>query len=106
MRKMPTGILQRGVKEQLRGAPKTVPRLGQIFQINGYTYRVTERDKATCIAVRGEFPEMLSIGEVHSFVNARNDHSDILSGEFSADEIKWFIGQWIDPFDVVVERHA
>lgn len=99
-------ILQRDVNDGLQGAPKTVPRLGQIFQINGYAYRVTERDVATCIAVRGEFPDTLTVGETYSFINARNEHSDILSGEFSADEIKWFVGQWIDPFDVKVDRHA
>jgi len=99
-------ILQRPVAETLSGAPKAAPRLGQVFNVNGYMYRVTERDEATCIALRGEFPDMLTIGEKHKFINARNEHADILSGEFSADEIKWFIGQWIDPFEVDVETYT
>ncbi|WP_242650557.1 DUF4178 domain-containing protein [Cognatiyoonia koreensis] len=99
-------ILQRAVEEPLKGAPKTVPRLGQVLMINGYDYRVRERDEATCIALRGEFPETLTVGETYRFINARNQYADVLSGEFSADETHWFIGQWIDPFDIKVESHT
>lgn len=95
-------ILQRPVKGSLKGAPLAAPQLGATFEVNGYHYRVTERDKAVCIAVRGEFPETLTVGETYNFINARNIYADILSGEFSADGAQWFIGQWIDPFDVKV----
>lgn len=97
-------ILQRVVQDAMTGAPNHAPRLGDTFTVNGYDYRVTERDIATCSAVRGDFPEPLTVGETYRFINARNQYSDILSGEFSADGIQWYIGQWIDPFDVKVER--
>lgn len=99
-------ILQRPVDNVGQGAPKTAPRLGQMFRINGVDYRVTERDDATCVAVRGDFPDTLTVGETYKFINARNDYADILSGEFSADDTKWYIGQWIDPFDVKVDRQT
>jgi len=95
-------ILQRPVNEPLYGAPIAAPQLGATFEVNGHHYRVTERDAATCIAVRGEFPETLTVGEAYNFINARNIYADILSGEFSADGVQWFIGKWIDPFDVQV----
>lgn len=99
-------ILQRDIDANMSGAPKTAPRLGQVFRVNGHDYRVTERDDAECIAVRGEFPDTLTVGEKYKFINATNEYADILSGEFSADEIKWYIGQWIDPYDVKVDRHT
>ena len=99
-------ILQRPVSETLTGTPRAAPQLGATFRVNGYTYRVTERDTATCIAVRGEFPETLTVGEVYNFINARNPYSEVLSGEFSADGVQWFIGKWIDPFEIKVDRAA
>lgn len=97
-------ILQRDTSDQIKGTPKKPPFLGEVFEVNGYEYRVTEQDRATCIALRGEFPDTLTVGETYQFINASNQYSDFLSGEFSADTIKWYIGRWIDPFDVTVKR--
>jgi len=38
-------ILQRDIDANMSGAPKTAPRLGQVFRVNGHDYRVTERDR-------------------------------------------------------------
>lgn len=99
-------ILQRYVDQDMAGVPQHAMRVGETFEVNGYGYRITERDTATCIAVRGDFPEPLTVGETYKFVNARNKYADILSGEFSGRGAQWYIGRWIDPFDVKPERFA
>jgi hypothetical protein len=82
------------------------PPLGTAIDIGMDRYVVTESDAAALVAIRGEFPERLDIGERHRFVNASGNAGRILSGEFWEGGQAWFEGRWIDPFDVTVERAA
>ncbi|KNG93325.1 DUF4178 domain-containing protein [Pseudaestuariivita atlantica] len=86
---------------RLSGPPPT----GQTIEVaSGFwgadTYRVTEREEARCEAIRGSFPEPLEVGETHTFVNANGEHGGLLSGEFWDGGQAWFLGEWVDPFDV------
>ncbi|MBF9029071.1 DUF4178 domain-containing protein [Rhodobacterales bacterium HKCCE3408] len=84
------------------------PQLGRQIQHNGHTYTVTEHDRATAVAIRGELPEILNIGEAHEFVNATDAEGYLLSGEFWEEETgtgrAWYEGAWIDPFELKVTR--
>ena len=77
-------------------------RVGMAFRYKDDDWRVTERDKATCVAVRGSFGEVLEVGQTYDFLNADGPSGDLLSGEFSAGEASWFIGYWHDPFEIAV----
>ncbi|GGE32807.1 hypothetical protein GCM10011360_20830 [Primorskyibacter flagellatus] len=96
------------VQRSIRGSggPKAgdTMRPGDAFTHHGTNYRVTEIDRATCIALRGEFDEALSVGETYTFLNALSGNGKLLSGEFQDGPTLWFEGHWIDPFEIVVER--
>ncbi|NUB45296.1 DUF4178 domain-containing protein [Fertoebacter nigrum] len=95
------------VQEPLDGgmpAFSTPPALGSAFRCLDGHFTVTEAEEATCVALRGNFPDLLLIGEVHHFINATAADATLLSGEFGPDGARWFLGEWVDPFDVRVDR--
>ena len=80
------------------------PRVGERVIHGGLEYTVTEGDTAKCIAVRGQFPEMIQVGDEHYFVNASGPSGRLLSGEFWEGGHGWSDGEWLDPFTLKVER--
>ena len=67
-------------------------------------YRVTEADKGRCIALRGRFPERLAVGDTHDYVNCMSETGALLSGETHAGQTEWFLGTWLDPFEMEIAR--
>ena len=82
------------------------PRLGASLEVFGSHFRVSEHAEATCIAVRGDFPEVLYVGAQHTYVNCQGQDGLILSGEFSSGTPDWYIGQWLDPFELQIRVAA
>ncbi|PWK57987.1 DUF4178 domain-containing protein [Roseicyclus mahoneyensis] len=81
-------------------------RLGVQVRIEGEVYTVTEMDEATATAFRGELPERIELGERHRFVNASGGDGTLLSGEVWDGGETWFVGEWLDPFEIKVERQT
>jgi len=84
-------------------APRLVgtPMLGRLISFAGEEFRVSELDAARCIALRGVFGEELVLGESYSFVNASGPDGQLLSGERGPEGWDWYLGAWVDPFEVV-----
>jgi hypothetical protein len=80
------------------------PELGSRFSFRHETFMVSEAEEATCVALRGNFPELLRLGERFRFVNATDESGALLSVECGEDSVNWYLGQWVDPFDVKVTR--
>lgn len=99
-------ILQEWVPMDKAPDLKKPPRLGAVLTAFGAPFRVTEHSSAACIAVRGEFPELLHVGLEYSYVNCQGDDGLMLSGEFSTGDPDWYIGQWLDPFALRVSGAA
>ncbi|MEJ6393762.1 DUF4178 domain-containing protein [Gymnodinialimonas sp. 2305UL16-5] len=78
------------------------PPVGQALTYSGRDYHVTEADTATCIAVRGQFPELIQVGDEHYFINASGPSGQLLSGEFWDGGSTWYEGSWLDPFTLQV----
>jgi len=97
-------VIQRAIPDDLVPRWTEPPVLGATFTFDGDDYRVTEQDAATCIAIRGEFPELMQVGDKHQFCNATGPGGSLLSGEFWDGGRTWFVGDWLDPFEIKVER--
>lgn len=95
-------VLQRPLPRDERPMIGRTAKLGSLTMFRGEELHVTERDSATCIAVRGSFDEMLAIGETYQFVNLEGSGGMMLSGEFSEAGPAWFIGSWFDPFEIEI----
>jgi len=78
--------------------------VGSTFGYSGRDYTVTEADTATCIAVRGQFPELVQVGDAHYFINAAGPTGQLMSGEFWDGGHQWFDGMWLDPFTLKIAR--
>ena len=81
--------------------PRT-PRtsIGSSVKISDVTYRVTEAETATCLAVRGEFPEELDVGEAHLYFDLTGPNGMMATYEKWDGGEGWSIGEWVDPWDV------
>lgn len=78
-------------------------RVGAIISY-GNGFRVSEIDTGTCMALRGRFPERLAVGDSYSYINAMAENGALLSAETHAGATDWFLGTWLDPFELEVER--
>ena len=76
------------------------PKLDAQVTIDGVRYTVTEAEVAECVAVRGEFPEVLSVGERHLYFDLSGPEKEIVTLEQWDGESAWFYGDWIDPWQV------
>ena len=76
------------------------PPVGGTVSYAGRSYRVTEVETATCEALRGELPEAMTVGERYDFANCTGPDGELLSGEFWPGGRAWYLGRWVDPFDV------
>ncbi|WP_236019349.1 DUF4178 domain-containing protein [Fuscibacter oryzae] len=85
-------------------APKTAPAetLGAEVGADGRWFSVTEVEEAECVALAGSFPEILRVGDRYRFVNCTGNDGSLLSGESGPDSWTWFLGTWVDPFEVTV----
>jgi hypothetical protein len=96
------------IQQPLAGAPaprpERPPGIGESLEYGGYAYIVTEADTARCIAVRGQFPDLIEVDDAHDFVNASGGSGELLSGEFWDGGQQWFGGDWLDPFTLKVDR--
>lgn len=75
-------------------------RIGGTFQTGGVTFTATEVANASAVAFRGQLPEEIVLGETHLYANFAGPGGEIASGEYWDGGSAWFIGQWIDPFEV------
>lgn len=87
------------VERVLENPPKGFdPKLGATCEINGRRYTVAEAQTGECIAVRGEFPEMIEIGETHLYFDLSGPDGRIVTLEQWEDQEAWFEGRWLDPW--------
>lgn len=78
-------------------------RVGAGFGFADGDWHVTEIGHGECIALRGSFDERLGVGDRFDYINAEGPGGRLLSGEFHGAEQAWFLGQWFDPFEIVIE---
>lgn len=76
--------------------------LGQSVTLRGTTFRVNEAENATCLAVRGEFPEVLEIGETHLYFDLAARGGQLATYEVWDGGRGWTLGYWIDPWELRV----
>lgn len=74
--------------------------LGTAIEMLGETFTVTEVETATCLAVRGEFPEELDVGESHLYYDLSAPDGAMATFERWDGGEAWSVGKWIDPWEV------
>jgi hypothetical protein len=96
-------ILQRALTEKHWPKHSGKLRLGRLLQYNGEGFRVEEEGEGTCVGLKGSFGHQLTVGETYRFLNLQGEHGTVLSAEIAEKDQEWFIGIWIDPFEVEVK---
>lgn len=91
-------VLQRPTSD--KDLPHFPPALGSTIGHDSEDWTVTEAETARCIGFRGQLPEAFELDEVFTFVNASCGDGRLLSGEFHAGAATWFIGPWLDSFEL------
>jgi hypothetical protein len=78
-------------------------RLGSTFLYKAEEFRVDEVGTGTCTGLKGSFGHELTVGESYKFLNLQGEDGGVLSAEIQGAQYEWFIGHWVDPFEVKVK---
>ena len=73
---------------------------GRLLTLRDTRFMVTEAENATCLAVRGELPEELAVGETHLYFDLAAKGGQLATYEVWDGGRDWTIGHWSDPWDV------
>ena len=72
--------------------------LGANVSLNGERFTVTEADRATCTALRGEFPEVLYVGQTYDYWHLSGPLGRLVTLEYGDGEFAASEGVWVDPY--------
>lgn len=75
-------------------------KLGARVSFEDEMFRVTEVDKGTCEALRGEFPEEMVVGDTFKYYHLSGPRGRLVTLEFEDGEMFVTEGQWIDPYEI------
>jgi len=75
---------------------------GRAIQLEGHDLYVTEKGKATCVAIKGELPEALSVGDSYTYFHLSGEGGLLYTLEIDRGRAAGHRGRWIDPFDIKV----
>lgn len=75
-------------------------KIGQRLELLDENLLVTEIEKARCIAVEGELPELLQPGDSFHYVHLSGAKGRLVTLEVSADGLHCYEGRWLDPFEI------
>ena len=84
--------------EKTPSAFELVP--GKAVTLDGHDLYVTEKGKATCIAVKGELPEALSVGDTYTYFHLSGPGGLLYTLEIDRGRAACHRGRWIDPFGI------
>lgn len=77
---------------------------GNRAEFESRVFHQTEADRATCIAFRGQLPEVITLGETHEYVGYVTNEGQALSLERWTENGQqyeaWFEGDWLDPWQI------
>lgn len=76
-------------------------QVGQTIGIAGQKLTVTEKNRATCVGMAGELPEVIFPGDFHDYVHFSGPRGLLVTGEYFEGKVEFFRGVWVDPFDVI-----
>ncbi len=97
-------VFQKATTDDLPENIQSNIKLGDEITFQDMQFAVTEINQAECIALRGEFPELLTVGQTYKFLNLTGPGGRLLSAEMSDGETDWYLGAWLDPFELDVVR--
>lgn len=75
-------------------------RIGANIRIAGQQLTVTEKNRAKCVGMAGELPEVVFPGDAHDYIHFSGPRGLLITGEYFQDQVEFFKGIWIDPFDL------
>ncbi|MEP2630034.1 MAG: DUF4178 domain-containing protein [Shimia thalassica] len=93
------------VQSRIDPVPGQAPsKVGEAMILNDVEFTLTETETAECIAVRGVLPQVLAVEDRFRYANFTSVDGNTLSRESHAGQSWWYLGEWIDPFELQVRR--
>lgn len=76
--------------------------VGVMVYVDGERFVAVEEEEAVCVAVRGELPEEIQVGETHRYVDFVDQEGGALTWEGWDGQSAWFRGRWRDPWQATL----
>jgi hypothetical protein len=74
--------------------------IGNRLRIEDQDLIVTERGKASCIGLKGELPELLTVGDSFTYVHLSGPGGVLYTLELEDGKVHAHKGRWLDPFGI------
>ena len=87
----------------LQGDPPLYEKyqIGKDITLFGQKLRVTELNKATCIGIEGQLPEIIKAGDTHRYAHLEGARGVLITAEYDDDDaVTFHKGLWIDSFEI------
>lgn len=75
-------------------------KIGAKIFIDGYNYKVTEKNSARCTGIEGQLPKVVLAGDLMDYVDLSSPKGSILTVEYDKNGMHLYKGSWIDPFEL------
>ena len=74
--------------------------IGQAIDIFRRSYKVTEKNSASCLGIEGQLPKVILAGEAMDYIDLSSAKGKLISVEYDKNGLNLFKGSWIDPFEL------
>ena len=74
--------------------------IGARIELLGKQLRVTELNRATCIGIQGQLPEVVHPGDTHRYAHLEGGNGELITAEYEEGAVTLFEGVWLDPFEI------
>lgn len=75
-------------------------KIGEKIKISGNSYKVTEKNSASCLGIEGQLPKVVLMGDELNYIDLSSPKGDIITLEYDKKGLNLFAGSWIDPFEL------
>lgn len=75
-------------------------KIGEKVTLAQGSYKVTEKNSATCVGTEGQLPKIVLAGDSMDYIDLSSAKGGIISVEYDKNGLNMFKGSWIDPFEL------
>ena len=85
-------------------SPAEPPGLGEVIQIRGEAFRVSDLKEARCIGSEGELPFAAPVGRAALYADMLSDSGGFAGAEYGPEGLRLFLGRYV-AFNALRPRH-
>ena len=75
-------------------------KIGEKVNIENQSYKVTEKNSAVCLGIKGQLPKVILAGDAMDYIDLSSPKGGLISVVYDKNGLNMSKGSWIDPFEL------